>query len=249
MKRELLAGMVGAGLIAVAGLALRGGTATAQERTAKAGDHRSVTASGTATIYVTPDSCRLYFTIETTGPRVSAARAQNAVAVTKVREALEKLKIPNLKSKTSDFTVQPVHPGAPPDRTRVSGYRVTNTFTVLCKSSDTETLNRWAGSILDTATDNGVNRVQSVTFFRTTDEATRRDALGKAVADAVANARAMAEVVTRGEVSVHEITGNPQYEYGMAQVQMNVAFRGGDDTTLVAGEIPVTCTAQVICRF
>jgi uncharacterized protein YggE len=216
--------------------------------------------SGSASVRVKPDAARVFFGIQTIAATVSEARAQNNGRVRKVMEALTALKIPDLKSKTSDVQVDILYGrtdgnALPP----ITGYRVSNTFTVLVQDDDPAKLAVLAGRVLDAALESGANSVQQITFLSKEGMAqARRKALTKAVEDALANAQALAAGAKKDHLEAVTIEGQPTYRdhpyYGSrnAMVQsVNVAVpTGGEsDAALVIGDLEVTCQVQVSCTF
>src|SRR5262249_22364697 len=212
---------------------------------------RTINTSGQATIKVKPDSARVYFGVQTLAKTIKDAREQNAAKVKKVLDALGALQIPDLKMKTSDVEVELVQSREEKDRLpELIGYRITNTFTVLAQNDHPEKLSRDASRVLDTALENGVNIVQQISFFKKDLVDVRRQAMAKAVEDALANAHALA---AGGKVKLADtvsINGEPAYYYG-PQMRQNAApvGGGGDDTPLVAGDLEITCRVSVSCTY
>jgi uncharacterized protein YggE len=136
---------------------------------------------------------------------------------------------------------------------QVVGYRVTHTFTVLVQDDDTEKLNAGAGRVLDTALENGANVVQHVTFFKQHDTAAKREALTRAVEEAVANAKALAAGARVDLRDTITINGQPEYHWGgnrdLQSNVMAIGGPGGTDTPLVAGDLQITCSVSVTCTY
>jgi uncharacterized protein YggE len=263
MKRATIVGMLVGGVLLVGIVLLRGfnpiDAATPEPEPKK--DAGKLTTSGTATVRVKPNAARVFFGIQTQAARIKEARTENNTRVRKVMAALTALKIPNLKSKTSDIQVDLLYGRSdgnqlPP----ITGFRVTTTFTVLVENDDTMKLGASAAHVLDTALENGATTVQQISFLRKeglTD--VRRKALTKAVEDALANARALAAGARKERVKVVTIDVAPQYAsrpwyHGNrnAMVQsMNVAIpQGGDaEGVLVVGDLLVTCHINVTCSY
>jgi uncharacterized protein YggE len=252
-----------AGVLLLSGLVLLRGQQAAPAvgpvAEAKKEPHTLRTA-GSATVRVKPDAARVFFGIQTSAATINEARAQNNGRIRKVMEALTALKIPDLKSKTSDVQVDILYGRA--DGTQlppILGYRVSNTFTVLVQDEDPTKLAVLAGRVLDAALDSGANSVQQITFLSKEGMTqARRKALTKAVEDALANASALAAGAKKDHLDAVTIEGQPTYRdhpyYGsrnaMAQ-SANVAIpTGGDsDAALVVGDLEVTCQVNVTCTF
>lgn len=217
-------------------------------------DRRTINTSGTATVRVKPDSARVFFSVITLEKSIREARTQNAAKVKQVIDAIQSLKIPNLKMKTSDVTVELVQSRRSRDQLpETQGYQLTNAFTVLVTDTDPEKLGVLASRVLDAALENGANNIQHIMFFKQDQAESRREALSKAVQAAEANARALASganVVIKDTIT---ISGQPQFDYYYGNRMQNAAqvAIGGDvgDTPLVAGDIEITCTVSVTCTY
>jgi hypothetical protein len=218
-------------------------------------EKRTINTSGTSTVRVKPDSARVFFGVQTLEPTIKEARTKNAARVKQVMEAVLALKIPNLKMKTSDISVELVQSHRSEDKLpQILGYRVTNSFTVLVTDKDVEKMNANAGKVLDTALENGANIVQQIMFFKQDNIEAKREALAKAVQEAEANAHAIARGANVLIKDTIALNGQPEYHYYYRNPMQNtaqVAFggEGGGETPLVAGDLEVTCTVNVTCTY
>jgi uncharacterized protein YggE len=219
-------------------------------------DKHVLTTAGTASVRVKPDSARVFLRVDTQAPDILTARAQNNKHVKKVMDALKGLQIPNLKMKSDNITVSEVFERRPADDQlpRIIGYRVSHHFTTLVENEDPAKLSEFAGRVLDTALTNGANSLQQVMIFRKDMTAVRREALTKAVEDALANARALAAGANKTIQETTAITGEPQYYYPASNVRLQntiqVAPGAGDEgTPVMAGELEITCRVNLTCRF
>ncbi|MGV3723364.1 MAG: SIMPL domain-containing protein [Actinomycetota bacterium] len=251
MKRETVVATASVGLLLVGVFAWAGQSAVAQDVVAKK-EKRTIQTSGQGTVRIHPDHARVFFGVQTFAPTVKQARSDNAARVKQVTAALTGLKIPDLKMKSTNLTVELVHVDGDGRAPKVVGYRVTNTFTALVTSSDSEKLGPLASRALDAALENGANIVQQVVFFQEDRADAKRQALVKAVRDARENAGALAEGAGRTVTDVISIVGEPEYAFG-GQVQMMNAVQsdagGGESTSLMAGEQEVTCRVNVTCTY
>jgi uncharacterized protein YggE len=215
--------------------------------------------AGSATVRVKPNAARVFFGVQTQAVSVKDARTENNSRIRKVLAALAALKIPDLKSKTSDVQVDILYGRTdgnqlPP----ITGYRISTTFTVLVSNDDPVKLGGQAARVLDAALENGANTVQQIAFLRKEGlTEARRKALTQAVEDALANARALAAGARKDNVKVIAIDGEPQYRLWdyrgrNAMVQsVNVAIPQGPETeaALVVGDLEVTCRVNVTCTY
>jgi uncharacterized protein YggE len=218
-------------------------------------EKRTINTSGTATVRVKADSARVFFGVADIAPTIKEARTSNAERVRRMIGALKDLNIPDLRMKTADVQVVILnHQKSEEQLPRVVGYRVQTSLTVLIQDNDPVKLGATAARVLDTALENGANSIQHVTFFRKETNEAQREAMTRAVQDALANARALATGV-RGEITdTVTISGTPQYYYDSRQMttQNTIAFgpAGAEGaTTLVAGDLELSCTVNVTCHY
>jgi hypothetical protein len=250
MNRDTIAVTLSLAAVVLGGLAWAGQGAGAESREVK-GEKRTIQTTGTGTIRVRPDHARVFFGVQTFAPTVKQARGQNAAQTKQVTGSLGSLKIPDLKMKSTNMTVELVQSEGDGRVPKILGYRVTNTFTVLVHQDDAEQLGPLASRVLDTALESGANQVQQIVFFREDDKDARREALVKAVQDARANAEAMASGAGKKVLDVINIDGQPQYEVfsGRMSNTMQTAAPEGDSTTLMAGEQEITCTVSATYSY
>jgi uncharacterized protein YggE len=251
MKRETIVATASVGLLLAGVFAWAGQSAVAQGTETKS-EKRTIQTGGEGTVRIHPDHARVFFGVQTFAPSVKQARTQNAVQVKQVTNVLTGLRIPGLKMKSTNLTVEVVHVDGDGRTPKVAGYRVTNTFTVLVNSGDPDKLGPLASQVLDAALENGANNVQQIVFFKEDDRDAKRQALMKAVKDARANADALAAGADRRVAEVISIVGQPDYAFG-GQVQMMNSVQpgagGGESTSLMAGEQEVTCMVTVTCTY
>lgn len=243
---------------ALAAVAVLGGViflhGQTREGAADSKEKRTIHTSGAATLKVKPDSARVFFGVQSVAPTIKEAREDNNHRVKAVMDALIALQIPDLKAKTTNVRVDLLQ--VDHNRTelpRLIGYRITNTFSVLVKNGDPDKLAAQASKVLDTALEKGANEVQQIVFFKEDDQEIRRQALTKAVGDALANAKALAQ---GGNVQVHEtiqINGEPQFAYYPDQMVRNAMVQGGfggeGGTAIALGDLEITCRVSITCSY
>jgi len=250
MNRDTIAVTLALTAAILGGLAWAGQGAKAQGRETK-DDRRTIQTTGTGTIRVRPDHARVFFGVQTFAPTVKLARTQNAAQTKQVTGSLNALKVPDLKMKSTNMTVELVQSEADGRLPKIVGYRVTNTFTVLVHQDNAEQLGPLASRVLDTALENGANQVQQIVFFHEDNRNAKREALVKAVQDARGNADAMAAGAGKKVLDVITIDGQPQFEV-FSQRMSNMAQTAvpeGDSTTLMAGEQEITCSVSATFSY
>jgi uncharacterized protein YggE len=161
--------------------------------------------SGQGEAKVTPDRASVMLNVQTRATTAAAAAADNAARTRAVLDAVAKLGLSRDQLATEGYTVYPEMQydknGAAP---RVSGYVVTNTVRAETKRPEQ------AGAIVDAALAAGANMVNSLTFYASSIDEARRQAVAAAVASARADAEAMAKAAggTLGAL-VELSTGGP----------------------------------------
>jgi uncharacterized protein YggE len=228
----------------------------AKERADK-DDKHIVTVSGTGTVRVRPDSARLFFSVESYAEQVAAARTDNAARVRKVMKALEDLKVAGLKAKSDNVTVQQLVDHTGHQLPRVIGYRITNSFTVLVENDDRARLGADASRVLDTVLENGGTGVGRIVFFKKGAQVAelRRQAMTRAVEDALANGRALLAGMNRTKLEPLTVAVTPQYYRGdgaqNTMLQQAAPGGAGENTAsaLVAGDLEYRCDVSVTCRY
>lgn len=148
----------------------------------------TIATSGNGEAKVTPDRAAVMVNVQTRAATAATAASENARRTTAVLDALGKLGLPKSQLSTEGYTVYPEtrydQNGQSP---RVTGYVVTNT--VRAETHRPEQ----AGAIVDAALGAGANMINGLSFYASSIDAPRREA----IADAVASARADAEAMAR----------------------------------------------------
>jgi len=107
-----------------------------------------ISATGTSTINVEPDTVSLYINIETRDSSADVAKNQNSDITSNVKQALSSIGIQSKEIQTLNYNIYPEYDWS--DETQnIKGYVATNTILVKTKDFDK------SGSIIDAAVDNG----------------------------------------------------------------------------------------------
>jgi len=148
----------------------------------------TIATSGSGEAKVTPDRAAVMINVQTRAATAAAAASENARRTAAVLDALGKLGLPKSQLSTEGYTGYPEtrydQNGQAP---RVTGYVVTNT--VRAETHHPEQ----AGAVVDAALGAGANMINGLSFYASSIDAPRREA----IADAVASARADAEAMAR----------------------------------------------------
>jgi len=202
--------------------------------------------SGQGEAKVTPDRASVMVNVQTRATTAAAAAADNATRTRAVLDALGKLGLSKDQLGTEGYTVYPEmqydkNGGAP----KVSGYVVTNTVRAETKRPEQ------AGAIVDAALGAGANLINSLSFYASSIDEGRRQAIAGAVASARADAEAMAKAAggTLGsliELSTGSPTIPPRPMYDMA-IRSKSAMQV--ETPVNPGLQTVTVFVQAKWRF
>jgi uncharacterized protein YggE len=148
----------------------------------------SLVTSGQGEAKVNPDRVSVLVNVQTRAATASAAAAENARRTRAVLDALGKLGLPKDQLSTEGYSAYPEmrydREGGTP---RMVGYVVTNS--VRAESKQVEQ----AGAIIDAALAAGANMINSLSFYASSIDEPRRQAIALAVASARADAEAMAQ--------------------------------------------------------
>ena len=148
----------------------------------------SLVTSGQGEAKVTPDRVSVLVNVQTRASTAAAAAATNAQRTKAVLDALGALGLPKDQLSTEGYSAYPEmsydRAGGTP---RVTGYVVTNS--VRAESKRVEQ----AGAIIDAALGAGANLINSLSFYASSIDEPRRQAIALAVASARADAEAMAQ--------------------------------------------------------
>lgn len=145
-----------------------------------------ITVSAQGEIQVVPDRAYVLVSVQTRSSSAAAAAGENANKQTAVIASLRSLGVKDSQISTQNYTVVPETRNDNLDHTpRIVSYLVSNSLRV--EVTDLATV----GKVIDSALSHGANQVSSVDFF----ESQAVDLYRKALAEAVANAKAQAEIM------------------------------------------------------
>lgn len=200
--------------------------------------------SGEGSVTVVPDIALLSLGVEAQTETVAEAQSQAATAMAAVKAELDRYGIDDKDVKTTQFRIFPVRRWADEKQQEILiGYRVTNTVTVTVREVDE------AGGIIDAVAAAGgdFTRINSISFTVDEPEAYEEEAREKAMADAKAKARQLADL---GNVKL----GAPTYinESGGATPVPRPVFTESAipapalPTEVSPGETEIRLTVQVV---
>ena len=210
----------------------------------------SVIVSGEGQSALAPDMAVISLAVMREADTAAAAMTDNNAAMKQVLDALKSAGIEARDLQTSGLSITPVYrntetPGAPPKPPEITGYQVTNQLTV--KVRDLSKL----GSLLDQAVKLGVNEGGNISFLNDKPEPAIAEARKKAVADAAAKAKTLAEAagVSLGriiEISENTVRPMPQTMYRASMMKemsdAAVPVEGGENSYSVTVNITYAIT-------
>ncbi|KGR85463.1 SIMPL domain-containing protein [Lysinibacillus odysseyi] len=203
---------------------------------------REMTVTGNGEIIAQPDYVQIQIEVRTEGKDVSLAQQENARIMNRVIESLVALNIPREAIQTAAYTISPNYDYIEGKQV-FRGYEVQNAITV--KITDIGQ----AGTVIDTAIQNGANHVSAIQFKIENSDAHYQRALNLALINAVAKAKSMAETmhIPLQPIPIeiieesHDVTPVP---YKAVQLSSREFI-----TPIEQGTIPINASVRVKFRF
>jgi uncharacterized protein YggE len=192
-----------------------------------------IVTSGSGEARISPDRATIFIGVQTKAATAAVAAADNA---RRQRAILDTLKAAGLASEqlsTINYSVSPEMQYSPNGATppRVTGYTVSNTVRADVRRLDD------VGKIIDAALAKGANEISSLQFFSSRADSVRRSALSLAVANARADAEALAKAAGGSlgqllELSSSEGPGRPVpiMMARMAEAKVATPVEAGEQT-------------------
>lgn len=219
-------------LCALVGLMAIPQIAAAQDAKPKQG---TISVSGLGTATTAPDMATMSFAVVKQGQNASDAMSDNSKALSEVLKSLKEAGIAERDLQTSNFSIQPIYRQFEPKdgvypTPEITGYQVTNGVTIRVR--DLSKL----GSVIDTSVKLGINQGGDVTFGNDDTTKVVEDARKKAVEDALAKAKTLAESAGVKLGRVLEINEN-QYRANAQPIAYAAMAKMADEAApIAAGE-------------
>jgi uncharacterized protein YggE len=200
---------------------------------------KTLSISGTGTIYVKADKAVVILGVYTEDKQASTAIDENAALMTSVIKALKAMGFTDDDIQTTSYSV---YPNYNYEIRMVIGYQVTNMIQV--KVTD---LNK-VGDVIDAATGAGANRVESVSFGLkdATSAKMKLDAYNLAIADAKAKSGVITGglgITIKGVQSVSESSYSSPIYYGGMDYS---AVSSKTSTPILNSNLSVTVTLSIV---
>ena len=194
----------------------------------------SLSSSGQGEAKVKPDRASIVVVIQSRAATAAAASTDNAQRTRSVLDVVGKLGLPAEQMSTESYTVYPeMQYDKAGGSAKVTGYVVANSIRVETHRPEQ------AGTIVDAALGAGANMINGLSFYASSIEEARRQAIDAAVASARADAAAMAVAAggTLGdllELSTSGPTTAPRPMFNMA-TSSALARQSSEPTPLNGG--------------
>lgn len=192
-----------------------------------------------------PDMAILNLTVLRDAETAREAMTANNEAMAKVLDAMKKAGVEERDLQTSGINIQPRYV-YPDDKNglkepKISGYSVSNSLTVRVRDLDK------VGNVLDESVTLGVNQGGDLTFVNDNPTATINEARKRAVADAMAKAKTLADAAGVGLGRVVEINEQSRAPMPIArQAKMMATAAPQDSVPVAAGENSYDVSVNVV---
>ena len=174
---------------------------------------RQLTVNASGSVYAAPDQATVQLGVTSQASTAADALKQNSADTTAVIDAIKKLGVDAKDISTSNFNVYPTYDTS---GTRINGYQVNNSVTVVIRDIST------SGTILDQVVTAGANNISGLNFGIADASKFQADARTRAIDEARAKAEAMAKAagVTLGDIiSINEsVNYQPEFPYARGMV-------------------------------
>ena len=215
-------------------------TAAQAQGTTRGDSVSTVITSGQGQSTLSPDRAVLRVSVETRGGTAAQAANGNTQRVHKLLDTLNTIRQANESVMVAGVSVAANRD----DKGQVRGYAAFATVRI-----STRTLER-LGTIIDAALAGGANNIEDVTWLSDREASARREALGRAFAEAHQNAQALAEAagLTLGQlvtVSTEPMRG----AFGSAYALQAVTVSGYASVPIAPQDVIVSASVQCAWRL
>ncbi|HTY91902.1 MAG TPA: SIMPL domain-containing protein [Methanocella sp.] len=250
-KKGLLFGLGAIAALAII-LAIMG-SASADDTPLAASKDKTVSVTGTGSVYATPDIAKFSTGVVTEADTSADAMQKNAQLMDSVVSAIKRAGIPDKDIRTGRISLEPVYnyysqPSGSTEKPKIVGYSATNTVTVTIRDLSK------VGATIDAATNAGANKVNGVSFELSDELASSvyKQALTKAVADGVDKAKTIGDAAGTGSLALKSITESGTYY--PQPVYMDFAASGdvkaaAVPTPVSPGEQKIQATVTMVYTF
>ncbi|QFF97627.1 DUF541 domain-containing protein [Psychrobacillus glaciei] len=202
---------------------------------------RVITVTGNGKISVQPNYVQIQIEVITEGKDVSIAQQENANIMNRVIQSILALSIPKEDIQTAAYNVFPNYDYIEGKQV-LRGYEVTNAINV--KLKDTSQI----GTVIDTAVQNGANRISGIQFKMENADSSYQQALRLALQNAQMKAKTIADTMKLPLhpqpieiVEVNEAAGPVLFK--------SVAMSESANTPIEQGQITISAAVRVKFQY
>lgn len=203
--------------------------------------NRVITVSGSGKVAIQPNYVLSQIEVSTQGEDVSGAQQKNATIMNRVIQSILALNIPREDIQTAAYNIFPNYDFIEGKQV-FRGYEVTNAITVKVKDIDQ------IGNVIDTAVQNGANRISGIQFGIENADIFYQEALRLALQDAQTKAKTIAESM---KLTLHpqpieiveESVGEPVPFKSVAMAEQSLA------TPIERGKITISAAVRVKFQY
>ncbi|MEK3729007.1 SIMPL domain-containing protein [Lysinibacillus sp. FSL W8-0953] len=200
---------------------------------------RVITVTGNGQVMATPSSVQIQIEVQTQGNNVQGPQQENARIMNQVIQSLVALGIPREQIQTASYTVTPQY-HFEDGKQIFNGYEVVNAITVNVSNIDN------LGLVIDTAIENGANRIANIQFKLDHIDAYYQQALNFALQNAQLKAKTIAETMLLPlqplPIEIVEEQANTPILYRSMAVSSGV-------TPIEQGQIAIDATVRVKFQY
>ncbi|MEC5425702.1 SIMPL domain-containing protein [Virgibacillus sp. C22-A2] len=150
--------------------------------------HQIITVTGEGNISIQPNLVNIQLAVVNEDESLSKAQQENAAVMSQVIQSLLALEIPRENIRTTSYNINPRYDYVD-GRQIFRAYQITNEINVEIGEIDQ------AGTVIDTAVQNGINRVGNIQFTVEERQVYYQQALRAALDNALAKAQAIAQAM------------------------------------------------------
>ncbi|QDQ00950.1 DUF541 domain-containing protein [Lysinibacillus fusiformis] len=202
---------------------------------------RIITVTGNGKVLASASYVQLQIEVSTQGKNVQEAQQENASIMNRVLQSILALNIPRENVQTAAYNIAPIYDFV--DGKQVfKGYEVTNAITV--KIPDTHQV----GAVIDTAVQNGANRISSIQFKIDNADVYYQQALSLALYNAQMKAKTIADTM---QLSLHPqpIEIVEEHESGPVLYKSLAMADSTISTPIEQGQMTISATVRVKFQY
>jgi uncharacterized protein YggE len=201
---------------------------------------RSLKVVGNDSVKASPDMANVILGVQTENTDLKIAQNENAIITTKVINALTSIGISEKNINTDSYSIEPQYDYV--DGKQIfRSYKVINSIRIITKAINN------VGQIVDTATANGANIVNSITFSLSDTTPYYRKALNLALEDALMKARTISNNlgVILDEIPINVIEEN----YNITPSVERKTLTAAASTPIMPGQIDITARINATFNY